>query len=140
MKKWVLYALCAVILIQLFVPAYMIYNKYDILRTGEEFMFRVNPIDPYDAFRGRYVALNARQSIRGNGRYGRITVGDDGFAYIDWITENRPASGAFVKSSSRDRFTLPIESIIWKTSLRRGRKSGRGGKGRRMKMFMLRCG
>ena len=111
MKKWLMPALIAVIVIQLFTPIYMIANKYHILRTGEEFIFKVNPVDPYDAFRGRYVRLDAHQAVLapGPGRYGVIAIDADGFAYISTITDNRPVSGVYVKSNSQSWFTLPID-------------------------------
>ena len=127
-KKWLMPALIAVIVIQLFTPIYMIANKYHILRTGVEFIFRVNPVDPYDAFRGRYVNLNAQQAVEvsGSGRYGIIAVDADGFAYVSSITDNKPVSGAYVRSNSRSWFMLPInryymeerlasraETLIW---------------------------
>jgi uncharacterized membrane-anchored protein len=111
MKKWLMPALAAAIVIQLLVPIYMIADKYQVLRTGEEFRFRVNPVDPYDAFRGRYVRLGAWQSVRdsGSGRYGLIAVDADGFAYISLVTDERPATGAFVRSNNQSWFSLPIE-------------------------------
>ena len=108
MKKLLLPALIAVIFIQLSVPVYMIAGKYDTLRTGEEYRFIVYPADPYDAFRGRYVDLGARQDIYGDGKYGVIAVDSDGFAYIEAITDERPRAGAYVKSGSRNWFTIPI--------------------------------
>ena len=117
MKKWLIPALIAVIVVQLFVPVYMIANRYHTLQTGEEFRFRVNPVDPYDAFRGRYVRLRAPQDVRGQGRYGIITVDADGFAYISSISESRPSSGAYVRSSNSTRFTLPIERYYMEESL-----------------------
>jgi uncharacterized membrane-anchored protein len=44
--------------IQLCVPIYLIANREYILRTGTPFLFSTKPIDPYDAFRGRYVSLS----------------------------------------------------------------------------------
>ena len=101
-------ALIAAIILQLFVPVYMIIKKYDILNTGEEFRFRVNPVDPYDAFRGRYVRLYSRQEVYGNGKYGVIKVDADGFANITEITDEKPENAAYVKSDSRQWFSLPI--------------------------------
>ena len=109
MKKYVLPALIAVIIIQLSVPAYMITDKYYTLRTGEEFKFRVYPVDPYDAFRGRYVNLNARQDSPGGGMYGVIAVERDGFAYIEKITDKKPQAVPYVKSGSRGWFAMPID-------------------------------
>lgn len=45
-------------LIQLCVPIYIIANREYILRTGTPFLFSTKPVDPYDAFRGRYVSLS----------------------------------------------------------------------------------
>ena len=110
MKKLLLPALIAVIIIQLSVPVYMIFDKYDTLRTGEEFKFLVLPVDPYDAFRGRYVSLNLRQDILyGGGKYGLISVDSDGFAYIESITDEKPQTGAYIKSGSRDWFIIPVD-------------------------------
>ena len=111
MKKWLMPALIAVIVIQLSTPIYLIANKYHILRTGEEFRFTAAPVHPFDVVRGRYVYLNVRQAAgaSGPGRYGTIAVDSDGFAYISSITESRPVSGSYVKSSSRSWFTLPID-------------------------------
>ena len=45
-------------LIQLAVPGWMIYRQEEILQQGREFKFKTAPVDPYDAFRGRYVELS----------------------------------------------------------------------------------
>ncbi len=43
--------------IQLFVPASMILEQETALAKGTEYKLRSQPVDPYDAFRGRYVRL-----------------------------------------------------------------------------------
>ncbi len=53
--------LAAAVLAQLAVPAYAIIRHERVLRTGETFKFRMAPVDPYDAFRGRYIALRFEQ-------------------------------------------------------------------------------
>jgi uncharacterized membrane-anchored protein len=87
----------------------MIGNKYNILRTGEEFKFRVSPVDPYDAFRGRYVTLYSRQEISGKGKYGTITVDEDGFAIVSSISDKKPTASSYVKSNDSPWFSIPIE-------------------------------
>jgi len=109
MKRLLMPLLIAVIVIQLCVPVYMIANKYGILKNGEEFKFRVSPVDPYDAFRGRYVSLFSRQEVSGQGKYGVIAVAADGFAYISFISDNKPASGVYIKSKGHNWFSLPID-------------------------------
>ena len=108
MKKRLLTALALAIALQWALPSYMIYHRYDVLRSGEIFYFSVNPVDPYDAFRGRYVHLYSPQEVSGYGKYGLITVGADGFARVTAITDEKPASGPYVKSDGGSWFSLPI--------------------------------
>lgn len=45
------------ILVQIGVPGYLIASRESILHEGERMLFRTKPVDPYDAFRGRYLWL-----------------------------------------------------------------------------------
>ncbi|HEX9298178.1 MAG TPA: GDYXXLXY domain-containing protein [Polyangiaceae bacterium] len=54
-------ALAASVLAELGVPTYVIVQHERVMRTGETFRFRMAPVDPYDAFRGRYIALRFEQ-------------------------------------------------------------------------------
>lgn len=47
-----------VIVIQIFVPAKMIFDREDILKAGVVYKFKTQPIDPNDPFRGKYITLN----------------------------------------------------------------------------------
>ena len=47
-----------VVLIQLFVPAKMIFDRENVLATGTEYKFKTQPVDPSDPFRGKYITLN----------------------------------------------------------------------------------
>jgi uncharacterized membrane-anchored protein len=110
MKKFLLPILIAVIVMQLLTPAYMIIHKYDILANGEEYKFRVRPVDPYDAFRGRYVQLGASDiSWDLTGKYGVIHVDEDGFAVVSGATDIKPDGNAYIKNNSKDYFQLPID-------------------------------
>lgn len=44
-------------LIQILIPVSMIIQKEIILNKGEIVKFQVQPVDPYDAFRGKYLSL-----------------------------------------------------------------------------------
>lgn len=57
-KKVLLIAFVLIALAQLYVPANMVLQRNDILKTGKEFRFRTAPVDPYDPFRGKYISLN----------------------------------------------------------------------------------
>jgi uncharacterized membrane-anchored protein len=56
-------------LIQLAVPGWMIFEQEQTLRLGTEYKFQTEPVDPYDLFRGRYVALRFKAEhveLKGN--------------------------------------------------------------------------
>lgn len=50
------------ILVQWFVPSKMILDREDTLRNGEEYLFKCQPIDPNDPFRGKYITLRFSES------------------------------------------------------------------------------
>ncbi|MCL2488728.1 MAG: GDYXXLXY domain-containing protein [Oscillospiraceae bacterium] len=110
LKKLLLPALILVIIAQLCVPVYMMADRYDTLKNGEEYKFKVRPVDPYDAFRGRYVDLYLGPMDGGYGKYGIIKVDSSGFAKVKTITNQKPKDGAYIKSGSNDDwFELPID-------------------------------
>lgn len=53
---WIAFA--AMIVVQLAVPAWHIAKFESVLRQGKLYRFRCMPVDPFDAFRGRYVRVN----------------------------------------------------------------------------------
>lgn len=101
MKRWMLVIFAVVCAAQLSIPAWMIYRREKTLREGEVFLFQTRPVDPYDAFRGRYVALdfaarsfsNDQQGVvfkRKQKVYGELGVDADGFAVITALHEKPP--------------------------------------------------
>ena len=56
-KLFILAASLLTILAQLFVPISMANRYENILQTGEAYRFKVEPRDPADPFKGRYVVL-----------------------------------------------------------------------------------
>lgn len=92
MKK-IKYLLFLLFAIQLLVPLSMIIRKEMILRGGTIVKFQVQPVDPYDPFRGKYLSIgvigatvhtrtenfNEDQKV-----YALLTVDSEGFAeFID---------------------------------------------------------
>src|SRR5205085_8475834 len=57
MKPWRLIVFVLVALAQLAAPGSLIWKRENTLRKGSVWKFRTAPVDPVDAFRGRYVAL-----------------------------------------------------------------------------------
>jgi len=108
-KKIVLIIFILVALVQLYVPAKMIFNREDVLQTGKKYKFRTAPIDPNDPFRGKYITLgfqDARITIKHKEDWERdepifVTLYEDeyGFAKIKSILKEKPNSkDDFVKA------------------------------------------
>jgi uncharacterized membrane-anchored protein len=105
---------------QLAVPAEMIWRRERTLREGEAFLFKVQPVDPYDAFRGRYVSLGLRENSapapaggaveERSWVYAEIGRGADGFARFVSVRREKPAGGAWVRCQvdrlEKDRLRL----------------------------------
>ena len=106
MKKPVLYLLTAYIALQLLIPGYMIFRYYDTLATGEDYKFVVAPYDPYDPFRGRYVALRAEQPMYGPGNYALLNRDEQGYAVVSGWSETRPTGIAYVQNLSLNRYYM----------------------------------
>lgn len=126
MKKRLAGLILLVSAIQLAVPASMLLGRERTLREGEVFKFQTAPVDPYDAFRGRYVALSVgNQTVEWDGEplrgrrhhdvYASIEAGPDGYAVVTCASRRPPESGAYVRAytwNSADRqvnIRLPID-------------------------------
>lgn len=87
-------------LLQLAVPASMILKREHALTHGQVFKFRTAPVDPYDAFRGRFVALGFDQRsvavpadndfARGQKVYALLGEDAEGFATFTDVRRSRP--------------------------------------------------
>lgn len=98
------------VLVQLYVPANMIFKKESVLTEGKEFRFRTRPIDPSDPFRGKYVVLsfqdnaikvnNAADWYPGEEIYVSLTTNEEGFAKIQSVSKDQPMDTEdYVKST-----------------------------------------
>jgi uncharacterized membrane-anchored protein len=96
-----------VAVVQLAVATGAIVRSELALRTGEAFRFRIQPVDPVDAFRGRYVAIRfaverapAAEDLevrRGTFVCVSIEVDDDGYAALGPAELEPPSSGAYLR-------------------------------------------
>jgi len=88
------------------VPGSMILKHERALSQGELFNFRCQLVDPYDPFRGRYVAVgvNAGEVVlteeqegwTGRQLYVALERDDEGFARYGNVTEEPPSEGAYL--------------------------------------------
>jgi len=83
-----------VALLQLSVPASAIWNRHRTLTQGRIWKFRTAPVDPVDAFRGRYIALGfvadevpRSEPLETTGKiYAVLKEGPDGFAEVETLS------------------------------------------------------
>ncbi|HVM62471.1 MAG TPA: GDYXXLXY domain-containing protein [Verrucomicrobiae bacterium] len=95
-----------VALAQLAVPAWMIVSHEQTLAAGEVFKFHTAPVDPYDAFRGRYVRLQIDQNSlpmpagvewkRGQKVFALIETGTNGFARLTELRATPPVDKPYL--------------------------------------------
>jgi uncharacterized membrane-anchored protein len=87
----------------------MIISREATLKNGKEFRFKTAPVDPYDAFRGKYVALNIDGSSgvplekgvkvrRGRKVYALIEEDEEGFTKIIKAVLDKPDNGDYIKA------------------------------------------
>lgn len=122
----ILICFVALCVIQWAVPASMIVKRESALQRGDVYKFKTAPVDPYDAFRGRYVALNYEQSRfngsrsasdlrRGQMVYAILKENDEGFAVFKDLVGDRPDEEPYlavrigwINRSNPDEITLSL--------------------------------
>jgi uncharacterized membrane-anchored protein len=125
MKHWRLIVFALLAFAQLAAPASLIWKRERTLRQGHVWKFRAAPVDPVDAFRGRYVALEFEAegqdiSPPPNAEYGQtvfVTLRPDaeGFAVIDQVLPTRPEGDDFIEAQVQgNTVSLPFDKY-WVT-------------------------
>ena len=120
MKKWLIIGLFSILaVLQIVVPLSMILKRESVIALGAEFKFKTAPVDPYDAFRGRYVSLRMEQGKvaipsglglkYGQKVYAAIIVDAQGFAMISAVTINKPAGLPYMVAKVRYIFKNEVQ-------------------------------
>ena len=124
---------CCIALIQLITPLSMIIKRESVLKNGEQFKFKTAPVDPYDAFRGRYVALRIAEDnvsapigiLLSNGQSicAHIAVDEQGFAKLTTVTTSKPQGVSYIQakvmyvSANKVQLDLPIDRYYMEEKL-----------------------
>ncbi|HEX8489945.1 MAG TPA: GDYXXLXY domain-containing protein, partial [Chthoniobacterales bacterium] len=123
MKHWRAVVFALVACAQIAVPASLIWKREQTLGRGHVWKFRTAPVDPVDAFRGRYISLEfeaeAQQiSPPPNARYGQtifVTLRPDAerFAIIDQVLVAPPEGNDFIAAQLHGTaVSLPFD-VYW---------------------------
>jgi len=99
-KKILLTLFIIVALVQLYIPAKMILDSENILKTGVLHKFKVAPVDPNDPFRGKFISLRYQETVVAVANekdwkekdevYVLLKTDPQGFAKIEAITKEIP--------------------------------------------------
>ena len=125
MKSWRLIVFILVALAQLAVPASLIWKREQTLRHGTVWKFRTAPVDPVDAFRGRYISLQFEVETQeisppsnlesGQKVFVTLRPNAEGIAEIDQVLPDRPAGDDFMEAElSGKTVSLPFDKY-WVT-------------------------
>ena len=122
MKKYIFPAFILVCLIQIYVPAKMIWNQEDILRTGVEYKFRAAPVDPNDPFRGKYLDVNFQPSeypvedasdwYWGQEVYVHLGKDSEGYFTIEGLSVEPPENVEYLKAEVASVIYQPQPSVF----------------------------
>lgn len=106
--KYVFGIFVLLVLVQLFVPAQMIWGREKIIKEGTAYKFKTTPVDPSDPFRGKYITLkyelNSAETkdtswVRNEDIYVKLNKDSLGFAAISKVSRSKfDASDDFVKA------------------------------------------
>ncbi len=122
-RNVVLGIFAALVVAQLAIPAGMIAAREKVIREGQEYKFRVLPVDPYDAFRGRYVQLGfepvtvplpaGTQATAGQTVFVLLDKDGEGFVVVKQVSFTRPDTGEYLRA----RLAWPINpgsaNVAW---------------------------
>lgn len=110
-KKIIIPGFLLMCLLQLLLPAKMIFDQETLLTTGTEYKFRTRPVDPNDPFRGKYMTLSFLDNqftlqdktaeIYSGTVYVELTTDAAGFAQIKEVYKTRPGSGDYFEANVR---------------------------------------
>lgn len=106
-NKKLLLLFASVAVIQIFTALYLAWQWEDILQTGQRFVWVTAPVDPYDAFKGRYIDLRFKETSGpiidnasynyGQKAYALIGENADGKAIIIGVSAKQPEGIPYVK-------------------------------------------
>lgn len=112
-KQYTITLFAVLIILQLGTPFSMIVQRETILKNGERFRFKAVPVDPYDAFRGRYVALRLEKDRLPRPDNLKIETGQTVYAHI---YVDRQGNAKFSRITTRPPHDIPYmtaRALCW---------------------------
>lgn len=129
--KFLLIAFAVMALLQLAIPAQMVWENESAYALGTEYKFKTEPVDPNDPLRGKYIALNFEAGTlpvkedtfqSGEKLYALLAVDKDGFAQVTKLQREIPATGDYLlvdcgyNYGNMQHFELPFNRFYMEES------------------------
>lgn len=108
-----LIALIGISLIQIIFPLFFIAAKEKIISDGKEYLFKIQPVDPYDFFQGRYVELNVEQLSIDSKKLLQFKRND--LVYIEFFQDS---SGIKIKGVSKNKTRNSLKLKLYSDPLK----------------------
>jgi uncharacterized membrane-anchored protein len=127
-KIYFLAIFTALALAQLYVPLSLAWQWENVLQNGQAFYLETAPVDPYDAFRGRYISLNFKENkapfndaLPASLEYGQTvyavleTTAGRQAAFIKEISVQKPVNKPYVKTrfNGFDSKIPPVVEVVF---------------------------
>lgn len=118
-KKIIISLFIVAAVVQLAVPLSMIVKRETTLKNGRQVKFKTAPVDPYDAFRGRYVALRMEATTVPveqadnwqRGERAHVIFGEDEKGFARFVKASRE------KPKGNDYISLEVNYVYGGTNL-----------------------
>lgn len=94
-------------LVQLWVPAQMIFERETAIREGVAYKFKTKPIDPSDPFKGKYIYLNYQNNavktldtdwVVNSPIYVTFSTDSLGFGKVEEVSKSKPEHADYLKT------------------------------------------
>ncbi len=116
MKKQTIGLISVVFLVLTIVLSFILYNEWPLL-TGKKIVLAIQPIDPFDPFRGQYMSINYEIStinnvegfIEGDSIYVTLEKDEQGIWRLKETSKTKPSEGIFIKG----KITNSYDKRVW---------------------------
>jgi len=127
-KKTQIWLYIAATVVQLIVICSLIFINNNISQNGAELKIKIMPIDPYDAFRGKYIILNVNNVVKKqkNGEieektklYITFKSIEGGFSELDLAYLTKPKDKLYIEAVAEESSSLSNPTIKIRTPFER---------------------
>ena len=108
--KYIFIIFIILAVVQISIPAQMIFSRESILKSGTAYKFKTQPIDPSDPFKGKYIFLNydldsaeAKDENWQRHQDVYVSIANDSLGFVKAVAVHKeiPLQGDFVQAKVR---------------------------------------